>query len=188
MNDETARVLLQADVEQLVAAAQRLNQRIRTAATTYLGICVSFGTVVVAIANLIADRDDLDLKALFETNRNFLGVAGCFLYGIGLLQLLSFARDRKHYVKILTALNDIRQQSSETLGIGGQYASLWTSSQISAWPGDSVTTMTFVALTISTICILTAALAAMSLPLAAIILLVGIGSIAQTYFAITVSE
>ena len=185
---ELSLMLLQADIEMLVAAAARINQRIRSAAATYIGVTVSFGTVIVAAANLVADRSGEDLAALYKANQAYIGVTGCFLYGVGVIQLLSFCRDRKHYVKIISALNDLRRRNCDALKLEGEYASLWTNSKLLAWPGDSATTMTFLALTASTIMVLIGAMCALSLPPAAAVL-VGLSALlSQTYFAFTVSE
>lgn len=188
MNDVTARVILQADIEMLMAAAARLNKQMRVAATTFLGSCVTLATILVGIANLAGKPDKVDLDKVYQSNKAFLGVAGCFLYALGIVLLLSYSRDRKHYVKIVTALNDLRKCGCDILSIEGEYATLWTHSRVSTWPGDSATTVTFIALSISTIAVLTGALFALSLPLAAIILVGALCFVTQSWLALTVSE
>lgn len=185
---EISLTLLQADIGMLIAAAARINQRIRSAATTYIGVCVSLGTVIVAAANLMVEQGGQTLDTLYQANRVYLGVIGCFLYSVGVIHLLSFCRDRKHYVKIISALNDLRRHNCEHLKLGGEYATLWTNSTVRPWPGDSATTLTFVALTISTQVILIGALCALSLPWPAVSLAGLLLFVSQTYFALTVSE
>lgn len=132
MKEETAEKFFEADIGMLISAASRLNERMRSLATTYLGGCISLGTVVIAVANLVAQKA-ADLSELYQSNRILLGILGCFLYAIGVMRLLSFCRARKHYIKIINTFNDLRRESSDLLGVSGDYADLWTDKMVETW-------------------------------------------------------
>lgn len=171
----------------LVAVAARLSERMRSSATTYLGACISLSTVIVAIANL-APRQETDLNELFQSNRDFLGIVGCFLYFIGVIRILAFCRDRKHYIRIINSFNDLRRHGCNCLAVDGQYAKLWTDSTVEPWPPDSVTTLTLLSLSLATAVVLIGSLWAFSLPWPAFSLILAICLLAQTITAIAVSK
>jgi hypothetical protein len=189
MNETTGHVLLKRDVQMLIDAATRINKRMRSTATTFLAMCVSLSTVVIAIANLTATKQgNFDLAEFYRANATFLGIIGCFLYLIGAMHLISFCRDRKHYVRIISALNDLRKRNCDCLNIQGLYASLWTGSVVATWPPDSATTLTLVALSLSTMLVLLGSLMAFGLGWQAFVPILVSCFIVQTMAASLVSE
>lgn len=163
MTEITARIVLEADLHMLASAAGRIQQRMRFWPTVYISGCISIATVIVAFANLAAEAGTARSLELSRENKQFLSIVGFFLYAIGVIQIASFARDRKHYVRILNCLNDLRQRSCEVLKIKGNYSSLWANQDIKVWPVDSTSTLSFASLLAVSMLLLISSLVALSL-------------------------
>jgi hypothetical protein len=107
MDRDTCCILLKTDIDWLTSAATRLEQRLRFSAAKYLGGCISLATAIFGFGNLLARNAETDLPTLYESNKIYLGIIGIFLHLLGVVQLLSYARDRKHYIKIVNGINDL---------------------------------------------------------------------------------
>lgn len=131
----TTDVLLAADLSQLATYAGRLEKRMRFSPAAYIVFATTFSSAA----------------ALFPVTSSELAPAlrGPLLLLVGLLgsvQVVMFARDRKHYLRVVGAFNDIRRTLSGDLELPESYRTLWTGSPSVGWPPDSASTLTLLVL------------------------------------------
>lgn len=93
MDKNTGHILLKSDIDWLTNSATRLEQRLRSSAAKYVAGCISFAAVAVACGNLLSKDSEVNLSAIYESNKIFLGTVGVFLHLLGVVQLLSHSRD-----------------------------------------------------------------------------------------------
>ncbi len=134
------------DLSFLAESAHRLEDRLRSAPSNYLTICISAAGIVLALGNVLSTKGTASLEGLLDINGNYLFVLAFLLYGLGFLRIIAFGRDRKHYIIIISTLNDLRCIAAKDLKMEGKYSTLWIPYQPSMWPPDSSSTIAVITL------------------------------------------